>query len=189
MANVLQTTFSNAPLGMNIAFWLKLCWQDLIIDGKSSLGQVLAGAGQVPSHYLNQGWLSSLMCVIRPQRVKLIKWLHAKHSGPWCSIKMSSYQYRKSHYGDKTIMRPCYLHNGISDTGKIISLYLIRHQNLQQSRTCNGFALTLEILDIPTCMPRHSDTQCSLTADSRFAASQWATSLQSNAVSHWLGSN
>ena len=50
-------------------------------------------------------------------------------SGPWFNIKMSSYQYRKSHYGDKgilRILRPSYLHNGISYTGKMISLYLIR---------------------------------------------------------------
>ena len=39
---------------------------------------------------------------------------------------MSSYQYRKSHYGDKTILRPSYLHNGISYTGKMASLYWIR---------------------------------------------------------------
>ena len=31
---------------------------------------------------------------------------------------MTSYQYRKSHCGDKTILRPSYLHNGISYTGK-----------------------------------------------------------------------
>ena len=30
---------------------------------------------------------------------------------------MSLYQYRKSHCGDKTILRPSYLHNGISFTG------------------------------------------------------------------------
>ena len=34
--------------------------------------------------------------------------------GPWFNIKMTSYQYRKSHCGDKTILRPSYLHNGIS---------------------------------------------------------------------------
>ena len=33
--------------------------------------------------------------------------------------KMSSYQYMKSHCGDKTILRPSYLHHGISHTGKI----------------------------------------------------------------------
>ena len=46
--------------------------------------------------------------------------------GGWFNIKMSSYQYRKSHCGDKTILRPSYLHNGISYTGKMTSLYWIR---------------------------------------------------------------
>ena len=44
---------------------------------------------------------------------------------PWFNIKMSSYQYRKSHCGDKTILRPSYLHNGISCTGKMTCLYWI----------------------------------------------------------------
>ena len=30
---------------------------------------------------------------------------------------------------------------------------------------------------------------CNIRADSRFAPSKWETSLQSNAVSHWLGAN
>ena len=47
---------------------------------------------------------------------------------PWFNIKMTSYQYRKSHCGDKTILRPSYLHNGISYTGKRTSLYWIRAQ-------------------------------------------------------------
>ena len=38
---------------------------------------------------------------------------------------MSSYQYRKSHCGDKTVVRSSYLHNGISYTGKMSSLYWI----------------------------------------------------------------
>ena len=46
-------------------------------------------------------------------------------SGPWFNIKMSSYQYRKSHCGDKTVVRSPYLHNGISYTGKMSSLYWI----------------------------------------------------------------
>ena len=46
--------------------------------------------------------------------------------GPWFNIKMFSYQYRKSHCGDKTVVRSSYLHNGISYTGKITSLYWIR---------------------------------------------------------------
>ena len=46
-----------------------------------------------------------------------------REPGPWFNIKMSSYQYRKSHCGDKTIVRSSYLHNGISYTGKMTSLY------------------------------------------------------------------
>ena len=38
---------------------------------------------------------------------------------------MSSYQYRKSHCGDKTVVRSSYLHNGISYTSKMVSFYWI----------------------------------------------------------------
>ena len=37
-----------------------------------------------------------------------------------------SYQYRKSHYGDKTVVRSPYLHNRISYPGKMPSLYWIK---------------------------------------------------------------
>ena len=47
-------------------------------------------------------------------------------SGPRFNIKMPSYQYRKSHCGDKTVVRSSYLHNGISYTGKMASSYWIR---------------------------------------------------------------
>ena len=49
-----------------------------------------------------------------------------KCTGPWFNIKMPSYQSRKSHCGDKTVVRSSYLHNGISYTGKMSSLYWIR---------------------------------------------------------------
>ena len=39
--------------------------------------------------------------------------------------KDASYQYRKSHCGDKRVVRSSYLHNGISYTGKMASLYWI----------------------------------------------------------------
>ena len=42
------------------------------------------------------------------------------------NIEMSSYQYRNSHCGEKTILWPSYLHNGNSYTGKMTSLYWIR---------------------------------------------------------------
>ena len=55
-----------------------------------------------------------------------------KRPGPWFNIKMSSYQYRKSHCVDKTILRPSYLHNVISYTGKMASLYWIRAQGISR---------------------------------------------------------
>ena len=50
---------------------------------------------------------------------------------PWFNIKMLSYQYRISHCGYKTILRSSYLHNGISYTRKITSLYWIRPQSMK----------------------------------------------------------
>ena len=44
---------------------------------------------------------------------------------PRFNIKMSSYQYRKSHCGDESIVRWSYLHYKISYTGKTTSLYWI----------------------------------------------------------------
>ena len=58
-------------------------------------------------------------------------------TGPRFNIKMTSYQYRKSHCGDKTILRPSYLHNGISYTGKMTSLYWIRAQVYSVQKTSN----------------------------------------------------
>ena len=59
--------------------------------------------------------------------VKLTASLYIK-PGPWFKIKMSSYQYRKSHCGDKMVIRSSYLHNGIFYTGKMTSLYWISPQ-------------------------------------------------------------
>ena len=51
--------------------------------------------------------------------------------GVWFNIKMSYYQYRKSHCGDKTILRP---DNGIPYTSKMTSLYWIRAQATLRSK-------------------------------------------------------
>ena len=63
-------------------------------------------------------------------------------TGPWFNIKMSPYRYRKSHCGDKTVIRSSYLHNGISYTGKMSSLYWIGAQLSSQ-----GVMLSLWLLD------------------------------------------
>ena len=52
----------------------------------------------------------------------------ALRPGPWFKIKMSFFRYRKSHCGDKMIVRSSYLHNGISYTGKMSFLYWIGAQ-------------------------------------------------------------
>ena len=55
---------------------------------------------------------------------------------PYFNVKMSSYQYRKSHCGDRTVVRSSYLHNGISYTGKMTSLYWIKALGINY---CTGF--------------------------------------------------
>ena len=64
-----------------------------------------------------------------------------KYSGGQFNIKISSYQYRKSHCGDKAILRPFYLHNGTFYTGKMTSLYWIRAQG-------GHFKNTYELLNL-----------------------------------------
>ena len=66
--------------------------------------------------------------VWRIQLLRLIDWIHVYDSpGPWFNIKMPSYQNRKPHCGDKTILRQSYLHYGISHTGKMASFYWTSH--------------------------------------------------------------
>ena len=48
---------------------------------------------------------------------------------PWFNIKMSSYQCRKFHCGDKTVVKSSYLRNGISFTDRTTSLHYIRTQD------------------------------------------------------------
>ena len=53
-----------------------------------------------------------------------------------------SYQYRKSHCGDKTVVRSSYLHNGISYTGKMTSLYWIKAQVSSAPRNCSDCSIS-----------------------------------------------
>ena len=56
---------------------------------------------------------------------------------------MPSYQYRKSHCGDKTVIRSSYLHNGISYTSKTTSLYWIRARlTYRQAQTGGQLPIT-----------------------------------------------
>ena len=72
--------------------------------------------------------------------VFILKWC----PGPQFNIKMTSYQYRKSHCGDKTILRPSYRHNGISYTGK---------QGWGQFRFFNSIPIPIPLFPIPIPIP------------------------------------
>ena len=104
-------------------------------------------------------------------------------SGPWFNIKMPSYQYRKSHCGDKTVVRSSYLHNGISYTGKMVSFYWISPQLPRKSAQIllPNWQFYLPRIVGPWDMYGR--------ADSRLVPSQWETPLLRNTVSHWLGAN
>ena len=52
----------------------------------------------------------------------------AEYNRALIQSKDLSYQYKKSHYGDKTVVRSSSFHNGISYTGKMSSLYWIGAQ-------------------------------------------------------------
>ena len=71
---------------------------------------------------------NSLILIIKITLTWKISFTLKQGPGGWFNIKMSSHKYRKSHCGDKTILRLSYLHNGFSYTGKMTSLYWIRAQ-------------------------------------------------------------
>ena len=62
-------------------------------------------------------------CLIFIMGIPILKRCWNGLLGPKCNIKMSSYQYRKSHCRDKMIIRSSYLHNDIFYTGKMESSY------------------------------------------------------------------
>ena len=43
---------------------------------------------------------------------RLFVFVSQEYSGPWYNINMLSYQYRQCNYGDKSVVRSFYLHNG-----------------------------------------------------------------------------
>ena len=94
-------------------------------------------------------------------RVISINGLHMQSPEPWFNIKMSSYQYRKSHCGDKTILWPSYLHIGISYTGKT-SLYWIGA--LFTSNETRSTLLPIEVTGVARNSTKHSPNGMAGTA-------------------------
>ena len=88
---------------------------------------------QIVHSYCFSNHVSGLIHVIL-----IISFVFDMSPGPRFNIKMPSYQYRKSHCGDKTILRPSYLHNGISYTGKMTSLYWVGALATTNFKMCHG---------------------------------------------------
>ena len=87
----------------NVAFWYSVISSDGYLASDDPIGNL-------PGLCTHAGERHAMVGTCRCQ-------------GPLFNIKMSSYLYRKSHCGDKTVVRSSYLHNGISYTGKMSSLY------------------------------------------------------------------
>ena len=111
----------------------KICWD--IVSAVSSVPSTHWPLGGMIIMFFNS--VISNTCHKNPPGASDLNWavFFSSNSltyipGPWFNIKMSSYQYRKSHCGDKTVVRSSYLHNGISYTGKMTSLYWISPQDL-----------------------------------------------------------
>ena len=69
--------------------------------------------------------------------------------GSWFNIKMSSYQYGKSHCGDKMIVRSFYLHNGKSYTDRMASHYILNqppgfYMILVITCHCNAYVIRMD---------------------------------------------
>ena len=79
--------------------------------------------------------------------------------GFWFNIKMSSYQYKKSRCGDKMILRPSYVHNGISYTGKTTSWIGTQYNAMDTYAVgsylglCGGLHSVIFWLDTDTALP------------------------------------
>ena len=107
MAVILQNTFSNTFSWLTIFVFQLKFHINLFPCVQLKVGlhwlQKRLGTEQVTRHYMNEFW-----------------------PGGWFNIKITPHRHRKSHCGDKMILQPSYLHNGISYTGKTTYLYWIR---------------------------------------------------------------
>ena len=100
-----------------VVVWYGLVFTDLVEIERALLWFGTDRFYLFPSGLLHWNWSHLTVASVT------VEW-----SWSWFNIKMSSLQYRKSHCGDKTIVRSSYLHDGNSSTCKIVPLYWIRVQ-------------------------------------------------------------
>ena len=119
-----KTVFPDTDIPINIRqFWVCLIFTIVITT--------------LPRGQLYHTIVSNMDVLFRVWTITIVDWLVKlavymrallPEAGPWFNIKITSYQYRKSHFGDKTVVRSSYLHNGTSYIGKMSSLYWIGAQ-------------------------------------------------------------
>ena len=91
---------------------------------RSPLVHIMAWCCQATNHYLSQCRPNLFYHMLSLGLNEVIS-LITRHLFQYKDV---TYQYRKSHHGDKTVTMSSYLHNGNSYTGKTASLYWIRPQ-------------------------------------------------------------
>ena len=103
---------------------------DVIVMNKSALVQVMAwhwtGGKSLSEPKMNDDLVS--WRIFKLTQTQAFTLLYVYELGSRIQYKMSSCPCRKSHCGDKTVVRSSYLHNGISYTGEMASLYCISPQ-------------------------------------------------------------
>ena len=110
------------------------------------------------------------------------------------SIKMQSYSCRNSHYKDKTASRLSYLVMGIPVSQKTVLRLKQDPGGLCKVSWCEILEFILNKKGLMYLMVIWKEdgkvsVDCMDRADSRFAPSQWETTLLCNDVSHWLGAS
>ena len=107
-------------------------------------GVIMEFSGMYMGMYMIAAWYNwAGYNEIRPVHIYIYVYIYVsrKTSRGWLNTKVQSYQYKESHCGNKTILRPSYLHNRISYTGKTTYLYWIKALvNSLQTTFSNAFS-------------------------------------------------
>ena len=136
---------NHSPFGVVVSM-LGASWS-IMENMQQPCGFALNSSSRSSGHYLCWSQLQPAyieMCVRRAWQhwqlrhsPAMLGWSSdTQRPGPRFNIKMSSYQYRKSHCGDKTVVRSSYHHNGISYIGKMSSLHWIRPWTKWKTKKC-----------------------------------------------------
>ena len=123
--NLLITSGFPSQRANNEELWCFLCYlPERTVELLVIWQRLCCHGNRICVHFRWSPWFGWSQWLSDMHIVEWSTWL--RWAGGWFSIKMSSYQYRKSHCGDKMVLWLSCLHNGIYYTGKMASLYWIR---------------------------------------------------------------